>query len=135
MQLLSPDLPPLLLSSFPPKPHRAFYEAGAAWRVAGRASMAFVLLNRYLDIADAVDEAADGGGGSGSGPLEAADFVGTDIPRDAPLPARHYADERLREEVGARLGLGGRARGTGDWAAAHSYAGTSNLPNTPAAPV
>lgn len=29
---------------------RAFHEAGAAWRAAGRPNMAFVLLNRYLDL-------------------------------------------------------------------------------------
>ncbi|KIZ07625.1 Intraflagellar transport protein [Monoraphidium neglectum] len=75
---------------------RAFFEAGAAWRAAGRPSMAFVLLNRYLDIEDAADEA--GGGGGAQLPLEGADFVGTDIPRDAPLPAHHYCDERTREE-------------------------------------
>ncbi|KAI8469208.1 MAG: intraflagellar protein IFT172 [Monoraphidium minutum] len=79
---------------------RAFYEAGAAWRAAGRASMAFVLLNRYLDVEDALDE---GGGGGGAGrdlsSLEGADFVGTDVPAAGPLPAQHYCGERLREEA------------------------------------
>jgi hypothetical protein len=59
--------------------------------------MAFVLLNRYLDLADAIDEAAEAGGAAG--PLEAADFAATDIPWDVPLPAHHYCDEALREEV------------------------------------
>ena len=35
---------------------QAFYEAGLAWRDAGRHSMAFVMLNRYLDLSDAMDE-------------------------------------------------------------------------------
>lgn len=77
--------------------HRAFYEAGMAWRAAGRPSMAFVLLNRYLDIADAIDE-------GGQAPLEGADLVGTDIPRDAVLPSKHYCDERAREEVRCCVG-------------------------------
>lgn len=79
-----------------------------AWKAAGRPNMAFVLLNRFLDIADAVDESEAGGG---EALLEASDFVTTDIPRDAPLPAQHYCDERLREEVSGRGAQveGGRA--------------------------
>ncbi len=80
---------------------RAFYEAGAAWRAACRPSAAFVFLNHYLDIADAVDEALDGGAAAGgsSGMVEGSDLAGTGIPRDAPLPARHYCDAAAREEV------------------------------------
>jgi len=68
-----------------------------AWRAAGRRSMAFVLLNRYLDIADAVDEAGESG--TGGGVMEATDFVGTDVPGDVALPGHHYCDEHTREEV------------------------------------
>lgn len=37
-----------------PQPSRALYEAGVAWRAAGRPGMAFAFLNCYLDVADAV---------------------------------------------------------------------------------
>lgn len=29
---------------------KAFYDAGSAWKLAGRPNMAFVLLNRFLDL-------------------------------------------------------------------------------------
>uniref|UniRef100_A0A7S3QV19 Intraflagellar transport protein 172 homolog n=1 Tax=Dunaliella tertiolecta TaxID=3047 RepID=A0A7S3QV19_DUNTE len=35
---------------------KAFFEAGIAWKEAGQLSMAFVMLNRYLDLCDAMDE-------------------------------------------------------------------------------
>lgn len=35
---------------------QAFYEAGMAWREVGQYSMAFVMLNRFLDLCDAMDE-------------------------------------------------------------------------------
>jgi intraflagellar transport protein 172 len=52
---------------------RAFFEAGMAWKAAGRHSMAFVILNRFLDMADALEDPevhslAD---------IENADFVNT----------------------------------------------------------
>ena len=37
-------------------PPQAFLEAGLAWREAGLPSMAFVMLNRFLDLCDAMDE-------------------------------------------------------------------------------
>ena len=46
--------------------------------------MAFVLLNRFLDLADAMDDPA--GGGSSAAMLENADFAATDIPFDFSLP-------------------------------------------------
>jgi hypothetical protein len=53
---------------------RAFYEAGAAWRAAGRPSMAFVMLNRYLDLADAQEDPA---GTHSLAQLENTDFAAT----------------------------------------------------------
>lgn len=50
---------------------------------------------------DAVDEGGAGGGARCLADLEGADFVDTDIPGGAPLPAHHYCDERAREEVRA----------------------------------
>ena len=114
---------PLCPVHAPVPPHRAFYEAGNAWRAAGRLSMAFVLLNRYLDIEDALGE------GGGRGPLEAADFVGTDVPGDAPLPAQHYCGERQREEVGKRAARPcfsfARTRSAAAAPAAHALAGAA----------
>ena len=68
------------------------HAAGAANRDAGRLNMAFVFLNRYLDLTEAMEE-ADGSA------IENADFVQTDIPFDFHLPEKHYLSEARREEV------------------------------------
>lgn len=52
---------------------RAFFEAGMAWKAAGRHSMAFVILNRFLDLADAQDDP----GVHSLAELENADFAST----------------------------------------------------------
>lgn len=44
-----------------------------AWKAAGRHSMAFVILNRFLDMADALEDP----GVHGLADLENADFVNT----------------------------------------------------------
>ena len=54
--------------------------------------MAFVFLNRYLDLSEAMDD-------PDAGPLENADFVDTDIPYDFHIPDTHYIAEAVREEV------------------------------------
>lgn len=66
--------------------------AGCASLDAGRSNMAFVFLNRYLDLAEAIDDAD-------AGPLENADFVDTDIPFDFHIPSKHYVSEAKRQEV------------------------------------
>jgi hypothetical protein len=77
---------------------RAFFEAGMAWKAAGRPNMAFVMLNRFLDLADALeDPEAD------MSQLENADFADTDVPFDVALPEGPYATEAAREEVCARV--------------------------------
>lgn len=86
-------------------PPRAFFEAGMAWRAAGVASMAFVMLNRFLDLADAMEDPS----GGGLAQLESADWAGTDVPSDVALPQQAYASEAAREEV--RLVVKCRARG------------------------
>lgn len=53
---------------------QAFYEAGMLWKSVGRLNMAFVFLNRFLDLADAMEE------GDTGGIIENADFAETDIP-------------------------------------------------------
>eukprot|EP00191_Tetraselmis_sp_GSL018_P001208 CAMPEP_0177614748 /NCGR_PEP_ID=MMETSP0419_2-20121207/22933_1 /TAXON_ID=582737 /ORGANISM="Tetraselmis sp., Strain GSL018" /LENGTH=1707 /DNA_ID=CAMNT_0019112051 /DNA_START=174 /DNA_END=5298 /DNA_ORIENTATION=- len=71
---------------------KAFYQAGAAWRAVGRLNMAFVFLNRYLDITEAMEDPE-------GFTIENSDFVNTDIPAEFDLPERHYLDEDKREEV------------------------------------
>ncbi|MEW5300130.1 MAG: hypothetical protein WDW38_002966 [Sanguina aurantia] len=73
---------------------RAFYEAGVAWRKAGKLSMSFVMLNRYLDLTDAMDEPD-----SSNASIENADFANTDIPYDFVIPQRSYVSDDEREEV------------------------------------
>ncbi|GMH40815.1 hypothetical protein BSKO_08719 [Bryopsis sp. KO-2023] len=62
------------------------------WKSVGRLNTAFVLLNRYLDLVEAMEE------GDGT-VLENADFVDTDIPYDFELPEKDYVPEDQREEV------------------------------------
>ena len=54
--------------------------------------MAFVFLNRYLDLTEAMDDAD-------AGPLENADFVDTDIPCDFHIPSKHYIPEAMQQQV------------------------------------
>ena len=75
---------------------KAFYEAGTCMREAGELNMAFVFLNRYLDLTEAMDEAAEQ---TGDQVLDNGDFVNTDIPYDFHLPSGHFLDEQRREEV------------------------------------
>lgn len=54
-------------------------------------SMAFAFLNRFLDLAEAIDDP------QGADALENADFENTDIPHDFHLPSKHFVDgERAR---------------------------------------
>ena len=73
---------------------RAFFEAGLAWKDAGRPNMAFVLLNRFLDLCDAMDDPD-----SSAAVLENSDFADTDIPFDFHIPQRAYVAEEGREDV------------------------------------
>jgi len=72
---------------------KAFYEAGMACRAAGKLSMAFVFLNRYLDITEAIEE-----GDSHTG-LDNSDFVDTEIPFDFTIPDKGYLSDEERERV------------------------------------
>ena len=83
---------------------KAFYLAGSAWRAAAEASggtdeeaasMAFVMLNKALDIYDAMEEEAQGG----SPAVEMADFLETDLPTEVPLPREPYLGEDEQEGV------------------------------------
>eukprot|EP00854_Cymbomonas_tetramitiformis_P006568 gene6568-7868_t len=72
---------------------KAFFEAGLACKEAGLMNMAFVFLNRYLDLSEAMEDP------DSSNIIENSDFVNTDIPYDFVLPEKHYVSEEKREEV------------------------------------
>ncbi|CDW59064.1 hypothetical protein TTRE_0000739401 [Trichuris trichiura] len=73
---------------------RVFYEAGmAAMKIGGRyANAAFVFLNHFLDLCEAVEV-------NDASLVEYGDFDGTDIPRPSPLPKTLFASESEQEEV------------------------------------
>ena len=62
---------------------KAFYEAGTACKKTGWENMAFVFLNRYLDLYEAIEERS-------LDLLDNTDFVDTDIPFEIPLPDKPY---------------------------------------------
>lgn len=73
---------------------KAFYEAGMDLRMIGKESEAFILLNHYLDICEAIDE--------GSGNLvDHSDFALTDFPSSVPIPERMHLSDMIdaHEEV------------------------------------
>lgn len=73
---------------------KGFYEAGMDLRQQGRESEAFVMLNHYLDICEAIEE--------GSGDLvDHTDLSSTDFPSSVPIPEHlHLRNEmKLHEEV------------------------------------
>ncbi|CAG9462268.1 unnamed protein product [Pedinophyceae sp. YPF-701] len=74
---------------------KAFFLAGDAWRAAGRENMAFVFLNKLLDIYDAREEQASGGDPA----LDMSDMVETDLPRVFELPEDSYLDDTEQEDV------------------------------------
>lgn len=73
---------------------KAFYEAGIACKEANSLNMAFVFLNRYLDLTEAMEDPESGN------IIENSDFVDTDIPYDFVLPEKSSVPEDKHEEVG-----------------------------------
>ncbi|RLV86206.1 hypothetical protein DV515_00015928 [Chloebia gouldiae] len=71
---------------------KAFYEAGMAAKAVSWENMAFIFLNHFLDLSDAIEE-----GNLDS--LDHSDFQQTDIPFEVPLPAHQHVPEEQREEV------------------------------------
>ena len=81
---------------------RAFYEAGMKAKAIGWDSMAFVHLNRFLDVADLIEESAQGDGLSSADPalLDNADFEATDVPFDQLLiPAKPCVTGHQKEQA------------------------------------
>lgn len=76
---------------------RAFYEAGMKAKAVGWDNLAFVLLNRYLDIADMIE---DNGDSADATLLDNTDFEQTDIPFDKLcIPARPCVNGTLKEQA------------------------------------
>merc|ERR1719502_698098 len=73
---------------------KAFYDAGQCSRQHNDLSMAFVFLNRYLDITEAMEENE-----ASSTTLDNSDFVDTGIPTDFPLPEKQFLADADREKV------------------------------------
>lgn len=76
---------------------KLFHQAGMACKDMGWQNLAFVFLNRYLDLSEAIED-----GERTSGGLDNSDFQGTEIPYDYALPMQQFLDEDQREEVIAR---------------------------------
>ena len=64
---------------------KAFYEAGMVAKKVQIYNHAFIFLNRYLDLSEAIED-TEGGGTAGLS--DNTDFEGTDVPSpfDIPLP-------------------------------------------------
>jgi len=76
-------------------PHdKAFYQAGMACREHGNINLSFLLLNRYVDLTEAIDA-------NDASFLDNSEFQDADaIPLSDTLPMKHYLDsEDDREEV------------------------------------
>ncbi|XP_050306348.1 intraflagellar transport protein 172 homolog [Anthonomus grandis grandis] len=74
---------------------KAFYEAGKDLKEVGRNSEAFVFLNHYLDLCEAIEE--------GEGQLvDHSDLVQTDFPSNIPLPARLFLADDPKEHDSIR---------------------------------
>ncbi|XP_033644927.1 intraflagellar transport protein 172 homolog [Asterias rubens] len=71
---------------------KAFFEAGMHARSQGMLNMAFVFLNRFLDLTEAIEEGS-------LDMLDNTDFQETDIPFEVPLPERQHVPEDKKEEV------------------------------------
>ncbi|CAB1340225.1 unnamed protein product, partial [Coregonus sp. 'balchen'] len=71
---------------------KAFYEAGMAARALGWENMAFIFLNRFLDLSDGIEE-------GNLDTLDHSDFQDTDIPFEVPFPAKLHVTDAQREEI------------------------------------
>ncbi|CAH8637155.1 unnamed protein product [Heterobilharzia americana] len=73
---------------------KVFYEAGVDCREIGWDNMAFVFLNRYLDLVEAIEDPE-----SSSDTLDSTDFQGTDIPMEVPIPEQAYTTNEEHEAI------------------------------------
>eukprot|EP00434_Breviolum_minutum_P021047 symbB.v1.2.018570.t1/scaffold1485.1/size118442/2 len=72
----------------------AFYDAGLDCKHAGMINMSFFFLNRFLDIADAIDDPENAA-------IDNTDFMDTDIPSpyDLDLPDQNHISSEKVEEI------------------------------------
>ncbi|XP_069028434.1 intraflagellar transport protein 172 homolog [Embiotoca jacksoni] len=71
---------------------KAFYEAGLACKTVGWENMAFIFLNHFLDLCDAIDEGT-------LDALDHSDFLDTDIPFEVPVPTKLCVTDGQREQI------------------------------------
>ncbi|XP_060552918.1 intraflagellar transport protein 172 homolog [Ruditapes philippinarum] len=71
---------------------KAFFEAGMMCRAIGWDNMAFVFLNRYLDISEAIEEGS-------LDMIDHSDFQRTDIPFEIPLPEKPHLTSQQHEDI------------------------------------
>jgi intraflagellar transport protein 172 len=73
---------------------KAFYDAGQACREQGQLNMAFVFLNRFVDLTDAMAD-------PDAGDIDNTDFMETDIPNPikVPIPEAQYYPQDLKDEA------------------------------------
>lgn len=77
------------------RPDKAFYEAGEANRKAGNNEMAYIFLNRYIDLYDAIVDPDN------NGITDNSEFEDTDIPSpyDIVLPEKNFLSENERNKI------------------------------------
>ncbi|CAN9507987.1 unnamed protein product [Ophioblennius macclurei] len=71
---------------------KAFYEAGLDCRAVGWENMAFIFLNHFLDLGDAIEEGS-------LHALDHSDFLDTDIPFEVPVPSKLCVTDEQREKI------------------------------------
>ncbi|XP_058274743.1 intraflagellar transport protein 172 homolog [Hemibagrus wyckioides] len=71
---------------------KAFYEAGLAAKAIGSENMAFIFFNRFLDLADSIEEGKPN-------TLDHTDFQDTDIPSEVPLPSKLHVTVDKTEKI------------------------------------
>jgi len=74
---------------------KAFYDAGEANKKIGSNDMAFIFLNRYIDLYDAIEDPEN------NGITDNAEFEETDIPSpyDIALPEKNFMDAAQRDKI------------------------------------
>jgi len=74
---------------------KAFYDAGEANRRAGNNDMAFIFLNRYIDLYDAIEDPDN------NGITDNSEFEETDIPSpyDISLPEKNFLSPQDRDKI------------------------------------
>jgi intraflagellar transport protein 172 len=74
---------------------KAYFDAGTACRSAALNDSAFIFLNRYIDLYDAIDDPDNAGG------IDNSEFENTDIPSpfEIPLPEKNIISPEERDQI------------------------------------